>query len=172
MRATGDMTARANEGQFWKIRIIWKKKPKSPENLDNETDFDGKSGKSGKSGISGKSSLCVCLAWWKLCQRPGPLGVLHRKDRMGSMDTSEADAVAAFALSSPDVSDFGSSPAGRALVEAREEYDSAYFDAFKDTPSPQSAKHSTSAAVVGQSSRIMSPLGLPQCLPSVEETTC
>ena len=89
---------------------------------------------------------------------------------MGSMDTSEADAVAAFALSSPDVSDFGSSPAGRALVEAREEYDSAYLDAFKDTPSPQSAKHSTSAAVVGHSSRIMSPLGLPQCLPSVEET--
>ena len=41
-------------------------------------------------------------------------------DLMWSSNISEAEAAAAFALSSPDQSTFGNSPAGRALRKARE----------------------------------------------------
>ena len=53
------------------------------------------------------------------------------------MNISEAEARAAYPMSSPDPSDFGNSPAGRALRKARIDCDeSKYFAAF-DVSSPE-----------------------------------
>lgn len=50
---------------------------------------------------------------------------------MWSRKKMEADAAAAFALSSPDASDFGASPSGRALRKARDDYVNDFFEAFQ-----------------------------------------
>ena len=91
---------------------------------------------------------------------------------MWSMNTTEADAAAAFALSSPDVSEFGSSPAGRALRKAREECDSVFFAPFQDSPSPKKALDSLLESSAGRHSvHSLSAANPLACPPSVEETT-
>ena len=59
-------------------------------------------------------------------------------DLMWSSNISEAEAAAAFALSSPDQSTFGNSPAGRALRKAREASanEAIFLAAFEDSPAP------------------------------------
>ena len=54
---------------------------------------------------------------------------------MASGDSLAAEALAAFALSSPDPSDFGSSPAGSALRKARIDCERAFLAAFEGSPS-------------------------------------
>ena len=88
---------------------------------------------------------------------------------MWSMNTTEADAAAAFALSSPDVSEFGSSPAGRALRKAREECDSVFFAPFQDSPSPKKALDSLLESSAGSHSvHSLSDANPLACPPSVE----
>ena len=89
---------------------------------------------------------------------------------MWSVNTTEAEAPAAFALSSPDESNFGLSPAGRALRQAREDADSVYFAPFiMDSPSPAKATQSTTSSATGQSADRLPGAVLPRRLPSVEE---
>ena len=57
-------------------------------------------------------------------------------------NTTEAEAAAAFAFDSPDVSSFGNSPSGRALRKARETCDAIFFAPFEDSPSPRPAPRS------------------------------
>ena len=54
---------------------------------------------------------------------------------MASGDSRAAEALAAFALSSPDPSDFGSSPAGSALRKARNDCERVFLAAFEGSPS-------------------------------------
>ena len=68
---------------------------------------------------------------------------------MWSVNISEAEARDAFALSSPDPSDFGNSPAGRALRKARIDCDeSKYFAPFAiSSPEPDVEEQASSARV-------------------------
>ena len=53
-------------------------------------------------------------------------------------ECTEAEAAAAFALSSPEESEFSASPAGHALREARlAHYESVAFAAFEESPVPE-----------------------------------
>ena len=70
------------------------------------------------------------------------------------MNNKEADAAAVFAMSSPDGSDFGSSPAGRALRQARADCDRAFFAPFEDSPSPNKQAQNTSSLGVAGSPRV------------------
>ena len=64
-----------------------------------------------------------------------------------SMNISEAEARAAYPMSSPDPSDFGNSPSGRALRKARIDCDeSKYFAAFEvSSPEPDKEEQASSA---------------------------
>ena len=70
------------------------------------------------------------------------------------MNNKEADAAAVFAMSSPDGSDFGSSPAGRALRQARADCAMAFFAPFEDSPSPNKQAQNTSSLGVAGSPRV------------------